>query len=107
MKLQSIKKWFGICVQKTTFKTKLRLADQLAIVASEKRELEERVRFLQDQIEGKERILETMSVNSCPTQCLVHGANPAQSDANYIITDSKQFDFESEMEDSSLHSRAQ
>jgi len=44
--MQCLKKWFDVCVQKTTFKSKLRLADQIAIASSEKKELEERIRFI-------------------------------------------------------------
>jgi len=44
--MQCLKKWFDVCVQKTTFKSKLRLADQIAIASSEKKELEERIRYI-------------------------------------------------------------
>ena len=96
--MQCIKRWFDVCVQKTTFKTKLRLAEQIAIASSEKKELEERIRYIQDQIEGKEKILETMSVNSGPAHCLVHQNNDQHFDVGFTIADSKQFDFEDEME---------
>jgi hypothetical protein len=64
MLFRALKVWIDQCSNELSYRNKLKFADQIAVALKERTDLEERVRYLQDQIEGKERVIEALSETS-------------------------------------------
>lgn len=82
----SFNQWSVNCKIHMAYKEKLRLADQLGVVHNERRDLEEKVRYVQDSNEGKERMIEMLSQQSdgAPAMMVVCAEHAQQFDNLHI-----------------------